>query len=65
MRAAIRRMKTQFPDNPTVHLLDAELLSQSGDVEQAKRILTSLIGDPQGTGMGAVGGRISAYKAKN
>ena len=46
LRAAIRRIKTQFPDNPTVHLLDAELLNQSGDVEQAKRILTSLIDDP-------------------
>ncbi len=45
-RAAIRRLKTQFPDNPAVHLLDAELLSQSGDVEQAKGILTSLTGDP-------------------
>jgi serine/threonine protein kinase len=47
VRAAIRRFKTQFPDNPTVHLLDSELLIQSGDLEQAKGILTSLIGDPQ------------------
>jgi tetratricopeptide (TPR) repeat protein len=47
VRAAIRRFKTQFPDNPTVHLLDAELLNQAGDVEQAKGILTSLIGDPK------------------
>jgi tetratricopeptide (TPR) repeat protein len=46
VRAAIRRMKTQFPDNPPVHLLDAELLNQSGDVAQAKAILTSLIDDP-------------------
>ena len=47
VRAVIRRFKTQFPDNPTVHLLDAELLNQSGDVEQAKGILTSLIDDPK------------------
>jgi tetratricopeptide (TPR) repeat protein len=47
VRAVIRRMKTQFPDNPTVHLLDAELLKQSGDVEQAKRKLTSLVDDPK------------------
>jgi serine/threonine protein kinase len=46
VRAVIRRMKTQFPDNPTVHLLDAELLKQSGDVEQAQGILTSLVDDP-------------------
>ena len=47
VRAAIRRFKTQFPDNPTVHLLDAELLNQAGDSEQAKGILTSLIADPK------------------
>ncbi len=46
VRAAIRRIKTQYPDNPTVHLLDAELLNQSGDGLQAKGILTSLIDDP-------------------
>jgi serine/threonine protein kinase/tetratricopeptide (TPR) repeat protein len=46
-KAAIRRFKTQYPDNPTVHLLDAELLSQSGDVKQARTILTSLIDDPK------------------
>jgi serine/threonine protein kinase len=46
VRATIRRFKTQFPDNPTVQLLNAELLYQSGDVEQAQGTLTSLIGDP-------------------
>lgn len=46
VRAAIRRIKTQFPDNPSIHLLDAELLNQSGDAEQAKGILTSIIDDP-------------------
>ncbi len=47
VRAAIRRFKTQYPDNPTVHLLDAELLTQSGDEVQGNGILTSLIGDPK------------------
>jgi serine/threonine protein kinase/Tfp pilus assembly protein PilF len=45
-RAAIRRFKTQYPDNPIVQLLNAELLHQSGDVTQAQGILTSLIGAP-------------------
>jgi len=45
VRNAIRRLKTQFPDNSLIQLLNADLSFQSGDLEQAKAILTSLIGD--------------------